>query len=488
LKPEKWMVLAVGAFTALGWLLRAWPFLTFGNLWRVPVDYDTGVYFSAAALLARGILPYRDFTLVHPPGIALFYLPVTLLADPATAFSIARWLTSLVGSLNIALSGSLAYRCAGPVAAVAAAGLYAFYPGVVVQERNIFIEPVLNMACLAMANVWLSHRLERQPSWALLAGLLLGFALLLKSWAALWALGCVASWPERRRETLVSLAIGIAFAAVLLVPFAIAAPRDLFEQTVLFHFRRPPDGIVPSSARLRPILSHHVEIAMMAAAGLIWQLLEATRSRTPVARCTRLFGVVWVFMLTSFLLSPTYWEQYNPALAPAETQLAGAFAANLFRVSAGHVWRRLAALLVLVVLAAHSFRFNFQTAYASTDEMVEVGQLIRQHVPSNACFLPFEAVWALAGDRLPDRPPLVDVYADMLLATQRAGLRFPGLQQTLHASPAQERIRWLLNGCDYLVLGPRGHSQLTEETLQQIDERYTRLDEVSRFDLWQRRR
>jgi hypothetical protein len=31
----------------------------------------------------------RDFTFVRPPGIALFYLPMTLLADPSAAFSVA---------------------------------------------------------------------------------------------------------------------------------------------------------------------------------------------------------------------------------------------------------------------------------------------------------------------------------------------------------------------------------------------------------------
>jgi hypothetical protein len=55
-------------------------------------------------------VPYRDFTFVHPPGIALFYLPMTLLADPSAAFSVALWLASLVGGVNIALSGWLVLR------------------------------------------------------------------------------------------------------------------------------------------------------------------------------------------------------------------------------------------------------------------------------------------------------------------------------------------------------------------------------------------
>ena len=38
------------AAVALGWLLRVGPLLVFGPL-RVPVTYDEGVYFSAAAEL-----------------------------------------------------------------------------------------------------------------------------------------------------------------------------------------------------------------------------------------------------------------------------------------------------------------------------------------------------------------------------------------------------------------------------------------------------
>ena len=39
-----------------------------------PMDYDEGVYSSAAPLLLRGDLPYRDFIFVHPPGSLLLGL------------------------------------------------------------------------------------------------------------------------------------------------------------------------------------------------------------------------------------------------------------------------------------------------------------------------------------------------------------------------------------------------------------------------------
>jgi hypothetical protein len=483
-------MLAVGVLAALGWLLRAWP-------WPVWVGFDETVYFSAAALLAKGILPYRDFTFVHPPGIALFYLPVTVLADPETAFLVARWLASVVGGANIALSGVLAYRCAGPIAAIVAAGLYAIYPQVVFSERSTYLEPVMNLACLALANVWLSHRLECRPRWALLAGLFLGFALMVKLTAATWALACLVSGPARQREAFVSLAIGTLLAAAVLLPFALVAPHNLFEQIVLFHAWRPPDGIIQLSARLIDIFSRHTVVAAMAAMGIAWQLVAAAKTRKSVPRCTRLFSVVAGLMLALFLLASNYWSSYPSALAPAETQLAAAFAANLFRTST-----RIRCLgpLVASLLLAFSALQSLQSVKArvrvlandgSGEAMIVFGQLVRERVPASACLFAFEPKWGLAAGRLPqqlrDGRLMLDVYGDMLLAARRSGLRFSAVEQALHAQAAQERIRWLLDGCDYLVMDRRGRWQLGEETQHWVAEHYERTAGTSQVDLWQRR-
>ncbi len=35
--------------------------------------YDDGVYLGAAIRFVNGVLPYRDFALLHPPGIVLLF-------------------------------------------------------------------------------------------------------------------------------------------------------------------------------------------------------------------------------------------------------------------------------------------------------------------------------------------------------------------------------------------------------------------------------
>jgi len=227
---------------AAGWLLRIWPALSFGDWWRVPAGYDDAVYFAGSALLWSGELPYRDFVLVHPPGFLVLLGPVSGLAGmlgPAQAFSAARWLMTLAGAASIAVSARVAYRAAGPAAAVAAAFVYAVLPEVVSHERTTFLESFLNLACLLCANAWLSARSDRGRRGFLIAGLWLGIACSIKLWAVLWAGACLLTLPrppntEKGRSprplpgrllALVWLAVGATIGLLVLVgPFALLSP------------------------------------------------------------------------------------------------------------------------------------------------------------------------------------------------------------------------------------------------------------------------
>ena len=86
------------------------------------MSYDDGVYYSAAGSLWWGQLPYRDFVMVHPPGILLSLAPFAglgRLTHDALGFQVARVAWMLVGSLNAALV-VVAARRSGLVAATVA--------------------------------------------------------------------------------------------------------------------------------------------------------------------------------------------------------------------------------------------------------------------------------------------------------------------------------------------------------------------------------
>ena len=60
-----WLVMVAVAVVALA--VRAVMVANSGGLAGI-VGYDQGVYYSASEAVAWGVLPYRDFLFLHPPG------------------------------------------------------------------------------------------------------------------------------------------------------------------------------------------------------------------------------------------------------------------------------------------------------------------------------------------------------------------------------------------------------------------------------------
>jgi len=73
--------------TALALSLRVFTLTRPGFLTQ-STEYDDGVYLGAAIRASQGVLPYRSFAFVQPPGILL-------LMAPAALFS--RWVSTVAG-------------------------------------------------------------------------------------------------------------------------------------------------------------------------------------------------------------------------------------------------------------------------------------------------------------------------------------------------------------------------------------------------------
>lgn len=106
----------IAACAALALALRAYQLSRPGYLLGV-TEYDDGVLFGNALRLVSGVIPYRDFAMVQPPGSALLMVPVALLATvtgTAWGLAIARILTVCADTANVVLLGVLV-RHRGPV-------------------------------------------------------------------------------------------------------------------------------------------------------------------------------------------------------------------------------------------------------------------------------------------------------------------------------------------------------------------------------------
>ena len=202
-------------------------------------DYDEGVYVSVSIRLIHGVLPYRDFVFIHPPGIALLMSPLALLGvitgSSASSLIIARVLILVVVAINAVLVGRLV-RLIGRVAVAVASFSLALWPLSVAVDRDIELEPYLVLFCLVGA--LLVFKTDEDPSKrrVFLGGLAFGFAFAVKIWALMpIAAVLLVMLPRWRREGR-WLVLGMATAVLLRVyPSSWPRPMPSFTTSLSVH-------------------------------------------------------------------------------------------------------------------------------------------------------------------------------------------------------------------------------------------------------------
>ena len=422
-------IIALAAFA-----FRLAAFFGAGGPLGAASSYDDGVYFSASALWLRGVLPYRDFVFVHPPGILWFLGLLSWLPDPAHAFAAARVLACAVGGINTFLVGCIVVRAAGPFGGLVAAALYAIYPDAMTAERSAYLEPFLNLACLSSMYLWLRSD-RRSP---MLAGFLAGVACAVKLWGGIWVVAALAA-DRKRYPRFIAAAL---FAGLLLVlPLAMPAMNEFISQTLRFQLSRPPDGTLDFTTRIREICtSGHIATSLLAIIGLfaVIKLRE------------RVFAIAMLLTIVGFLASSSYWTQYNAHLAASQCVLAGFGAAALSK-------RR--SLVIALIVLAQGWPFARDMRDAVRSRSIELLTFAQSNVPAFA----FDPTWSLAMNHLPPHgdgaPVIVDSYGVMLREATRAG-HFRNTTSAFQSATQQPAILTRLATSNYVLLGWRGPWQL----------------------------
>ena len=96
------LVTGLTAVFCVAFAARLVPLLRGGGLHAMG-NYDDGVHDAAAMGLVPGVLPYRDFLLLHPPGVPLLVTPFAWLAEligEPDAMVVARLCWMALGGLN----------------------------------------------------------------------------------------------------------------------------------------------------------------------------------------------------------------------------------------------------------------------------------------------------------------------------------------------------------------------------------------------------
>jgi alpha-1,2-mannosyltransferase len=248
LSPQGIVILAA---SGLALALRLYVLSRPGYLTGV-TEYDDGVYLGGAIRLISGMLPYRGFAFVQPPGILLLMTPVAVIAKVSTAthaMAAARLLTVLASTACVSLVGHLV-RYRGVFVTLVSCGVLAVYPDDITTAHTLILEPWMNL--LLLIGVCIAFRRGRlaSPQRLLWAGVAIGFAGAIKYWAALPAVALLVVCLVTSRGGAWRFAVGVvAGFAVPVLPFAVTGP-GLFVRSTLFDQAVRAGSSVPESLRL----------------------------------------------------------------------------------------------------------------------------------------------------------------------------------------------------------------------------------------------
>ena len=223
----------------MAWLVLCAIVLMAALSLRTPLDHDEGQYIAAADLVARGLLPYRDFPYLQTPLQPILFAPIAWLASGWTLIGL-RLVNTICIAVAILLIGRTASALAKDERAGVAAMLLALVTDSVLYAGSVARNDALPFLFLAAA----LERLYAAPGpmragRSFIAGLLAAAAASAKISYALPAAAIVAQaiwWgrtPANRRAMLALLAGSLAGALPTLY-FALLAPRPFLFQTYTY--------------------------------------------------------------------------------------------------------------------------------------------------------------------------------------------------------------------------------------------------------------
>jgi alpha-1,2-mannosyltransferase len=431
------LAITVATVVALG--LRLYQLTRPGYLLSV-TEYDDGPYFGSALRLVSGVLPYRDFLLVQPPGITLLMVPAALLGKvtgTAWAMACGRILTCAAGAATVTLAGLLV-RHRGLIAVIGVCGVSAVFPDSVQAAHTVLVEPWLALFCLAGAvAVFDRDRLTasgRRLAWG---GLAFGFAGAVEVWAIFPVL-VIAVLGLRHLRRLGWYLGGVAAGFLIpVVPFAALDPRNFYDGLVVAQVGgRLSARRVSTWYRLREMaglsdlgLSHQgVAIAVVLIIGLIlaglWLAGIATRRLPPLD----VFAVATTGAVAVAFLWPVQFHYHfsaflAPFLAMAVT-LPWARVADGGRPAPGpsraaapartayplpQQLMAVAAAMVIVVMAVIQARSEIRIKPHLAQSVITTATRL---IPRGACLVTDEVSFAIMANRfdsdVPGCPVLVD--------------------------------------------------------------------------------
>lgn len=473
-----WFLTPLPYLMVIAAVFRVWSVQTAGGF-RAAFLYDDGVYYSAGTALTHGLMPYRDFVLVHPPGSTVAFAPFGFLAEltsDSTAFALARVAVICLGVLNTALI----YRVAKPVGvfgATTAALLYAVWFPVVFAERSTLLEPFVILGTVGSLALLFNTKVGGWRPWV--GGILAGIGISTKLWAiipVLVILGAVL--VARRYKDALKYVLGTGAAAILLMlPFFLAAPSNMFQMIVTDQLGRSR-GPMTIAERFSLIFNLDAfiggtkgvvrdEIVFIVLALVVLAAIAAFIKFKPA----RVWVVLLVVQIGVLLYVPVFFTGYPTFAAPALVLVLGAFGQVLWNFAAGMrfqwVVRSVAAVGVFVVFAFCAVYItqtpkSFGALPAGAIRAVADGRCVAADRPSTI------AIVNRLTSSLNNGCPIVVDFTGSYYSTPQARR---GMTNRIISPDFQAGIQNYFSNSDYVIITRRKNDQMSPQTLDQLKAR-----------------
>jgi hypothetical protein len=398
-------------------------------------EYDDGPYFGSAVRLVHGALPYRDFVLVQPPGIALLMSPAGALSyvvGTAWGMAAGRILTVLAGAAAVALGGLLV-RHRGPAAAVVTCGILAVYPDAVAAAHTVLVEPWLVFFCLLGAVVVFDRDRLAGGKRLIWGGVAFGFAGAVEAWAIVPVLVVLLlSLPALHRAWRFAAGVAAGF-LVPAVPFIAASPTGFYHSLITAQIgSRAHTYRVGTWFRLKNMIgllptvnwSHNfVVVAVLVLIALVagGQLYAWRAGKRPAGPLDWFAMLTAVLVVAIFLWPPQFHYHFAAFLAPFLALSLGLTLANAVAVYREHGRGARArrwllpgftgvAAVVFAVMAG--FQANSDSVQAPVIGTVPAS--VDRVIPPGACVLTDQVSVTIAADRFVSSQPGCPLMVDTL--------------------------------------------------------------------------
>lgn len=301
--------------------------------------FDDGLHYLASFNALHGVLPYRDFAFLHPPGIVEFLLPFVFVGrwlGHHEALSVARLSVVAIGVLNVLLVTKIALTCQRSAALIAGL-LAACYSQSLITDRQIWLEPILSAFCLAGAVLLPRVITSGSLRHAIYAGLLFGAGSSVKIWGFFYVGGAVLwlVWNRAFRKAIAIAGAALLMWITLVLPFAFFAPHAFLYDVFFVHNARPADGLVSRAGRFSSVLGFdptrgaQLPTPILVVAAIVLAALLIVVSRA--SRIGQFWTLMTVVIAVAFLISPTFYLHYADFAGPPLAIVAGISLSDLMR-------------------------------------------------------------------------------------------------------------------------------------------------------------